>query len=178
MLINPIANEIFKNIQIIHENQMPYTHRKLLSQHKYMTVVLEKYVNSHLKLNVIDQVIFNNILSRAIVLTTNTSKPVLFAGIDIYLNALSTHLRELVKESKIPLGALLNRSGIKESFANKDYFSIVANQSLAGHLECEKNLQHFGRINYIYDNKENFIAKSVEVLAQQLTPFTARITGL
>lgn len=168
MTVHSHIPTILHNIDIIDSHLVPSCYRKLLSQQRYMTLILQEHFNSNLQLNLINQVVNHNILSRTITLLKNDTIPVLFAEININLNALSLHLKDHVLESKLPLGFLLKEHGIAENFSNMDYFKISPNRSLLNYLQCQKDHYLFGRINCLHNQDGLLLAKSLEILTSKV----------
>src|SRR5579883_3293318 len=113
--------------------EMPEPFRSLLVHDRDMTPTLEAFHQERIHLRVIGRRVDGEELSRLVVLTGSTSgKPIEFGAIMIHLAPFPPEARELVLQSRCPLGTILADYQIEHISRPQGFFSITSDPLIKG----------------------------------------------
>jgi len=153
------------NFTFIEGDQVPYPYRSLLVHQNDMTPTLAAFHHSKLYLEVHEHEANEDFVMRLVTLHAAASeKPVEFGAIAIQLGGLPDEVREKVVEGGVPLGGLLSEYHVEHQGSPSAYFSVPADDLIAGSLHQEPDELLYGRCNQLLDEEEMVFADIVEIL--------------
>jgi hypothetical protein len=146
--------------------EVPYPYRSLLVHENDMTPTLAAFHHSKLYLEIHERVESGDYLMRLVTLHAASSDlPVEFGAIGIHLENFSPEVRDAVVEGRTPLGGVLGEFGVSHhGSAAAPYFSVPADEMMAGTLRQPEGAKLFGRCNQLVDDDGLAIADIVEIL--------------
>ena len=139
--------------------------RWLLVHASDMTPRLRNYHGSEIDLDVHGKGQIGPYYVRASVLKRRSDRrAVEFGAIGIHLDQLEEAAAALVKEGKVPFGAILERLAVPHSSHPRGYFKIRIDRRLAELLEAKEGEELYGRCNELRSAGGGTLADVVEVL--------------
>ncbi len=145
--------------------ELPEPARYLLVHESDMTPRLRAFHLSDITLRVVKAECAPEYVMREVVLRAGeTGAPVEYGAIGIKLDGFPEHVRELIKAGGRPLGGILEEEGIPHVSAPRGWFSLMADERIAGLLECEPKRVLYGRCNVLSHPDGMAFADIVEVL--------------
>ncbi len=155
-------------LEVIPARALLQPYRSLLDHQSDMTSTLEKFHGEPLVLRVLARRQVGNTLSRRVVLVGEESgKPVEFGAIRIDLESFPATARELIREGRRPLGALLAEFAIPYRSRPKLFLKVKTDQEIEAALEiaAEGSPPHlFGRENALLTADGRMLAEVIEIL--------------
>ncbi len=145
--------------------EVPYPYRSLLVHRNDMTPTLAAFHHSRLYLKVHQFESNDDFVMRLVSLhAVSSDKPVEYGAIAIQLGSLPDEVREKVVDGKQPLGGLLGEYQVVHSGSPQAYFSVPADDLIAGALHQKEGAVLYGRCNQLLDKEGMVFADIVEIL--------------
>jgi chorismate-pyruvate lyase len=140
--------------------------RRLLVHGGDMTSRLEALHGSAIRLEVLKSEHAGEALySREVLLRSASSgRAVEYGAIQIFLDAFEPAVRTKILEGRIPLGGILNSSGMRYYSEPQAFFFVRKGRRLAGLLEVESSAGLCGRCNVLRGEGGETLARIVEVV--------------
>ncbi len=149
----------------IAENQLVEPEKSLLVHDSDMTNTLRQFYSDEIHLDVINQDIERDILSRLVVLKLDSDeRPVELGAIQIDLNRLDEIARSVVQEGRLPFGGILNQFGINYESRPSAFFRIQADGLMQRVFHIEPGPELYGRCNTLSQPDGEPIAHVIEIL--------------
>jgi chorismate-pyruvate lyase len=147
------------------EPGLPEPARSLLVHDRDMTRTLEQFHRGTIHLRVLSSRQAGADYWRESVLRLDGSgQPVEFGAIHIHLDRFQDPCRRLILEEQLPLGGILNSSGLPYSSRPAGYFRVIADAFMAGALDARAGEPLYGRRNTLRDAQGRPLAEIVEIL--------------
>ena len=144
---------------------IPEPYRSLLAHDNDMTPTLEAAYCQRIHIRLISRKVDGDVLLRQVVLVLDSDvRPVEFGAIRIRLNQLPPEARELVLESKLPLGRLLQDFLIQHRSQPAAYFEVKADGRIGEALQTPTRQRLYGRRNKLLMPTGEVLAEVVEIL--------------
>jgi chorismate-pyruvate lyase len=145
---------------------VPEPFRRLLVHSGDMTSRLEAFHADSLWLEVLRVVEAEpTVLLREVLLRlARNGRAVEYGAIEIHLGAFPAELRDGIFAGKVPLGGLLNRSGLSYFSEPQAFFTLEPSPELYALLEVPPPALLYGRANILRRAEGTLLAKIVEVL--------------
>jgi chorismate-pyruvate lyase len=175
-LLEPLVrfrSEAGAEFEAVSHEEIPEPARTLLVHHGDMTSRLQRFHQSSIGLRVLQSWHEReDVYSREVLLLAHASGvPVEYGAIEIFLGGLSPQLRTLILAGEVPLGGILNSSGIQYRSEPQEFFRLRQSPSLAALLDAEPGIPLYGRCNVLRTVEGTLLARIVEVLPNgSLTP--------
>jgi chorismate-pyruvate lyase len=168
-LLEPLVrfrSEAGAEFEVVSCEEIPEPARTLLVHQGDMTSRLQGFHNSAIGLRVLQvRSGLNGLYSREVLLlSASTGAPVEYGAIEIVLDVLSPDLRDVILEGKVPLGGILNASGMHYRSEPQEFFRLRQSPELAVLLGAEPGIPLYGRCNVLRTAEGALLAKIVEVL--------------
>ena len=152
-------------VDFVSPEELPDDARWLLVHASDMTPRLRDYHRSEIDLDVHGKGQIGPYYVRASVLRRRQDgRAVEFGAIGIHLDQLDEVASRLVKEGKVPFGAILEKLAVPHSSHPRGYFKIRIDRRLAELLEAKEGEELFGRCNELRAASGGTLADVVEVL--------------
>lgn len=160
---HPVEEAVFEGMQ---PEDLPPEMRKLLVHNGDMTSRLEALHGSAIGLEVLKSERNSpNLYSREVLLRSISSgSAVEYGAIQIFLDAFEGPFRTKILEGRIPLGGILNSSGLLYHSEPQAFFFVQEGRRLASLLETDVSARLFGRCNVLRGEDGGILARIVEVL--------------
>ncbi|MFN0067280.1 MAG: hypothetical protein ACKVYV_06545 [Limisphaerales bacterium] len=147
------------------ESALPEPARSLLVHDRDMTRTLEQFHRGTIHLQVLSSHRADAGYWRESVLRLDGSGcPVEFGAIHIHLDRFQDPWRRLILQEHLPLGGILNASGLPYSSRPAGYFRVVADSFMAESLGARAGGPLYGRRNTLRDLQGSPLAEIVEIL--------------
>jgi flavin-dependent dehydrogenase/chorismate-pyruvate lyase len=175
-LLEPLVrfrSEAGAEFEAVSGAEIPEPARTLLVHQGDMTSRLQRFHESAIGLRVLQSTREGSeVCSREVLLLSEaTGAPVEYGAIEIFLGGLPAAVRELILEGKVPLGGILNSSGVRYRSEPQEFFKLRQSPSLASLLGAESVTPLYGRCNILRTEDGGLLARIVEVLPNEsLTP--------
>ena len=144
---------------------IPEPYRNLLVHENDMTPTLEAAYRQRIHIRMISRKVEDDVLLRQVVLVLDSDeRPVEFGAIRIQLNQLPPGARQLVLDSKLPLGRLLQDFFIQHSSQPVAYFEVNADERIGEALQTPSRQRLYGRRNKLLMPSGEVLAEVVEIL--------------
>ncbi|MEY2598630.1 MAG: hypothetical protein RLZZ142_889 [Verrucomicrobiota bacterium] len=145
--------------------EMPEPYRGLLVHGGDMTSRLEGFHGGAISLQVLQCRREGASYAREVVLRrVSDGGAVEYGAIEIELDAFSEELRVRILEGRVPLGGLLNASGVLYHSEPQAFFRVFPGEFLSEQLGAERGEALYGRCNVLRHDDGVLIARIVEVL--------------
>lgn len=153
-------------IREVNADAVPEPFRRLLVHTGDMTSRLEAFHADGIRLEVLRaETEVRQVLLREVVLRRmRDGRAVEYGAIEIYLAVFSDVLRAQIQEGRLPLGGLLNRSGVGYFSEPSAFFALEPSPVLCALLGADANATLYGRANVLRRADGDLIAQIVEVL--------------
>jgi chorismate-pyruvate lyase len=152
-------------VEFVPGETLPDEPRWLLVHESDMTPRLREHHSSPIDLEVHGRGQIGEYYVRASVLKRRSDgKAVEFGAIGIHLDQLETDAADLVKEGKVPFGAILEQLRVPHSSHPRGYFRITIDHKLAELLNAQEGQTLYGRCNELRAANGSVLADVVEVL--------------
>lgn len=160
---HPVEEAVFACVQ---PADLPPETRKLLVHNGDMTSRLEALHGSTIGLEVLkSERPSPNLYSREVLLRSiSNGSAVEYGAIQIFLDAFEGPVRTKILEGRIPLGGILNSSGLLYHSEPQAFFFVQEGRRLASLLETDVSAKLFGRCNVLRGEDGGMLARIVEVL--------------
>ena len=150
---------------ILDARELPQPARRLLWHDTDMTSTLEGFFGDRIYLDVLRQEQQEAILTRQVTLRLNSSdRGVEFGAIRIDLSRLAARQKQLIREGRQPLGAILNDFDIPYESHASQFFRVKADPVMIKCLALEGPQGLYGRCNTLTYKDGTTLADVVEVL--------------
>jgi chorismate-pyruvate lyase len=144
---------------------LPEPYRNLLVHENDMTPTLEAAYRQRIHIRMISRKVEDDVLLRQVVLVLDSDeRPVEFGAIRIQLNQLPPEAHQLVLDSKLPLGRLLQDFFIQHSSQPVAYFEVNADERIGEALQTPSRQRLYGRRNKLLMPSGEVLAEVVEIL--------------
>lgn len=150
----------------VDSNTVPAPYQELLVHDHDMTSALEGFHGEPIALEILQSEQHDDLYLREVVLHgASSGRPVEYGVIEILLDSFPDDLRQLILDGLLPLGQILNESGLPYRSEPQGYFSVPSDD--LGHLFPQspggENL--YGRYNHlILAENSKPLAKIIEIL--------------
>jgi chorismate-pyruvate lyase len=154
------------SIEELSPNALPEPFHRLLVHTGDMTSRLEAFHADGMRLEVLRvQEAENQTLLREVVLRrARDGRAVEYGAIKIHLQVFSDAVRAQIQEGRLPLGGLLNRSGVAYFSEPSAFFAVEPSPALRALLGNPRGVRLYGRANVLRRSDGDLIAQIVEVL--------------
>jgi chorismate-pyruvate lyase len=151
-------------VEELNGEAMPEPYRSLLVHQGDMTSRLETFHRSVMTLRALHVDAQPTKYRREVLLcAASDGTPVEYGAIEINLEAFPEALREQIVAAKLPLGGLLNQSGMQYSSEPRGFFRMLPDPTLARLFHVEAGAHFYGRSNRLVSERKT-LARIVEVL--------------
>ena len=152
--------------ECVSPESLPHEMRRLLVHGGDMTSRLEALHGSAIRLEVLKSEHSGEALySREVLLRSASSgRAVEYGAIQIFLDAFEPSVRASILEGRIPLGGILNASGMHYHSEPQAFFFVQKGRRLADLLEVESSAKLCGRCNVLRAEGGEMLARIVEVV--------------
>ena len=144
---------------------LPEPYQTLLVHHRDMTRTLEAHHQSPIHLRLLDQMQEGLTYSRTVVLALNKSdRPVEFGASRVLLKGIPEPWCAQIIEAHLPLGGILNASGIPYRSQPSAFFRTLGDDLIRSALRVEGLVPLYGRRNTLSASNGSTLAEIVEIL--------------
>lgn len=165
-------------LEAVEGEAVPQPYRSLLVHPDDMTSTLEKFHRSRIHLELLRTDRAGEFYFREVLLVLDDGgRAVEFGAIKINLALFDEASRERVLEGKIPLGRILNESGLKYTSSPKSFLRIEADAFMRDALKLTGSGALYGRRNTLSNERGESLAEIVEILPEEGEHFDALIIG-
>ena len=149
----------------IEAESVPEPYRSLLVHENDMTPTLEAAYRQRIHIRLISRKVEGDVLLRQVALVLDSDeRPVEFGAIRIQLSQLPPEARQLVLESKLPLGRLLQDFFIQHSSEPVAYLAVKADDRIGEALQTPSLQRLYGRRNKLLMPSGEVLAEVLEIL--------------
>lgn len=168
-LLEPLVrfrDEAGAEFESVSPRDIPEPARTLLVHQGDMTSRLQRFHESSIGLRVLQcgrgdgHVYFREVL----LLSEKSGAPVEYGAIEIFLRVLPEAVQAQILEGKIPLGGILNASGLRYRSEPQGFFRMRRSRGLASLLGDGSGMPLYGRCNILRTEDGSLLARIVEVL--------------
>ncbi|MEM9399138.1 MAG: hypothetical protein AAF984_02930 [Verrucomicrobiota bacterium] len=153
-------------INIVSANDVGGVNHDLLVHRNDMTSTLENYVQSSLRIRLLNESYVKNIYSRELVLETdNNSYPVEYGAIRIYISRLEERVQQEILEARRPLGGILNAHKVSYLSCPDMFIRVLSDLRIGSALHLHEPTVLYGRCNRLTDMTGVLLADIVEIIA-------------
>ena len=150
---------------LVDPSEIPQPARLLLCHDTDMTPTLEAFFGDRIHLDVLRQEHGGEIMTRQVTLRLDsTDRPVEFGAIRIDLSGLAAPQKQMVRNGRQPLGAILNAFNTPHNSHPSRFFRITADALMLKCFSLEGPQALFGRCNTLSHESGEILADVVEVL--------------
>jgi len=158
----PVGDAVFT---VLEGAELPEPFRSLLVHNGDMTSRLQSFHQSNIVLEVLASEISASVYAREVLLrSAATAAPVEYGAIEILPDEFEPELRTQILEGRVPLGGLLNASGVKYFSEPQAYFSVRHDGALVSVFGVASEQPLYGRCNVLHKECGKVFARIVEVL--------------
>ena len=151
--------------EVVTPAAMPEPARSLLVHERDMTRTLEQFHLGSLHLRVLSRRRSEESYWRESVLELDGSnRPVEFGAIRIDLPRFAEPWRSQILEEHLPLGGILNASGVRYTSRPTAYLRFQPDAFITCALHFSESVPVFGRQNALRDSAGNILAEIIEIL--------------
>jgi chorismate-pyruvate lyase len=144
---------------------VPEPYRSLLVHQHDMTPTLEAAYQQRIHLRLLKRIVSGDVVLRQVVLVLDSDEqPVEFGAIRIQLKQLSAEARPRILEGRLPLGRVLQDSGIEHSSRPVAYFHFEPDPQICAALNLKSAQRLYGRRNRLFIPSGEVLAEVVEIL--------------
>ncbi|HAB18387.1 MAG TPA: hypothetical protein DCE44_18340 [Verrucomicrobiales bacterium] len=145
--------------------EIPEPARSLLVHERDMTRTLEQFHGCSIHLRVLSKYSDATTYCRESVLELDRGdQPVEFGAIKIYLERFAEPWRSQILEAHLPLGGILNASGLRYSSRPSAYLRFAPDAFIAAVFRWSERVWTYGRQNTLRDEKGRPLAEIIEIL--------------
>jgi flavin-dependent dehydrogenase/chorismate-pyruvate lyase len=131
-----------------------------------MTSTLERFHGARIHLQLLRTQCAGDFYFREVVLVLQgTEKPVEFGAIKINLSLFDRKARDQILQGYIPLGRILNESGMTYTSRPKAFLKIQSDNFINHVLKLSGSYELFGRRNTLTNERNEVLAEIVEILS-------------
>ena len=160
-------------VRFLEGPEVPEPYRTLLVHNRDMTRTLERFHHGRIHLRLISSWREDDGYWRESVLELDDSnRPVEFGAIKIHLNRFPDPWRTQILEERLPLGGILNASGMKYTSQPSAFFELKSGEFITCTLHLERDVVLYGRQNTLRDGAGNVLAEIVEILPPESSDAT------
>jgi hypothetical protein len=152
-LVADLRGDYEKYVQVRSEDEIPEPYRELLVHHSHMTVALERWYNSRVKIVVLREKHEEPYYGRLIHLCLEGTERVVEYGImRIDLRACGDVAREAILTHAAPLGRILIDDGVLTDVAYDSFLEFAPDPRIMDPLGAKESEPFFGRLASIHTN--------------------------
>ena len=145
--------------------ELPEPYRSLLFHERDMTRTLERFHGRSIHLRLLSSWRSGSDYGRECVLELEGDNlPVEFGAIWISLEAFPSPAQEQILAGHLPLGGILNRSGLEYTSRPTAFFAVEADEFITCALHLGGPEVLYGRQNTLRDDKGKVLAQIIEIL--------------
>ncbi len=147
--------------------QMPQPHKQLLMHDGDMTPTLEAYHGDRLHLRKLDEYHDDTGYFRQVVLVRDRDgAAVEFGAIRIVLPMFPVPVQRLIREGRVPLGAILGEHAVAHRSRPRGFFRVRSDEWIDAALGLGPGSEHtlYGRRNVLVNHADQTVADVVEIL--------------
>ncbi len=145
--------------------QVPEPYRQLLVHASDMTPTLERFHGDTIHLRPLQRRLVDDTMCRQVVLTLDESlRPVEYGAIAIHCRHFPEEARQLIVESRCPLGTILNRYRIPHFSRPRAFFRVTADDFMNEALGLTGRQELYGRRNVLLAPGDVVLADVLEIL--------------
>ena len=149
----------------VNATEVPEPNRTLLVHERDMTRTLEQFHGGAIHLRVLSSYHEGDAYWRESVLELDGSdQPVEFGAIKIHLNRFPEPWRTQILAEHLPLGGILNASGITYASKPTAFLRFTPDEFITCALHLEGTALLYGRQNTLRDDSGNVLAEIIEIL--------------
>ena len=154
------------DLQRLEGDRVPEPFRSLLVHDSDMTSTLQRFHGFRPGLRCLHVRERDGILEREVLLCRegDGTSPVEYGVIRIRLASLAEPVRESIREGRVPLGGILDESGVPHRCRVEEYFRLAAASFLDRLLEDGRREWRYGRLNRLRTGSGALIAEVIEIL--------------
>ncbi|NBV85357.1 MAG: hypothetical protein EBS01_03630 [Verrucomicrobia bacterium] len=157
-----VGDAVFK---VLEGPLLPEPFRGLLLHNGDMTSRLQSFHRSDIVLEVLASERAGAVYAREVLLRSEaTGAPVEYGAIEILLDEFEPELRRRILEGRVPLGGLLNASGLRYFSEPQAYFSVQQDRAVGELFGTSSETLLYGRCNVLHKEGGGVFACIVEVL--------------
>ncbi len=148
------------------DQEIPQPYRSLLVHDRDMTPTLEAAFRQEIHLQVMQQWISGDLLTRQVLLMLGQDRiPVEFGAIRIHLDSFSQPAREEILQGQRPLGAILHQHRIEHHSRPLAFIRVEADSLISEALKGQvTGSTLYGRLNALRSVQQGKIAEILELL--------------
>ena len=151
--------------EILDGAAVPEPYRTLLVHRGDMTSRLEEFHNAPMTLRVLHREENGDAYRREVLLCAkNNGLPVEYGAIEIHLDVFAPELRAQILEGRLPLGGLLNRSGVRYRSEPRAFIKLAPDARMNALFATDPTHELYGRCNILRGERGETLARIVEVL--------------
>lgn len=149
--IFPNSASLFDRVEAVAAERTPEPYRGLLNHDDHMTVRMEEFHGSPVRVKVLYRHLDGEIYTRQTLLQkTNDGRIIQFALVRLNLGALSPAVREEILSEKTPLGTILINHNVGRRVQLKTILKISLGPELAQLFDCQRGRATYGRSVIIF----------------------------
>lgn len=148
----------------IEGDEMPEPARSLLVHDSDMTPTLESFYGSRMRLKRMELLEEPEAIMRRVVLFDDRGRPVEFGAIRIELARYPLRAQPMIREGRVPLGAIMKEYRIEHGSKPRGYFKVQSDDMTREALGFEGDATLYGRRNVIANHAGQPLADVVEIL--------------
>lgn len=151
-----------ESIDIVYAKDMPEPYRTLLVHDRHMTVTLEEFWHSPVKVHVIDCREESALYTRKISLSNQSGTPVEYGAVQIDLDCCSDDVRKQILARDTPLGRILIENNIMTHINCRLYFRLTPTPEIMLAYGLDNNEPLYGRFATVeFDSQPAMILMEV-----------------
>ena len=155
----------------VNDTPMPEPYHALLVHDRDMTRTLEQFHGGAIHLRVLSSYHEADAYWRESVLELDGSnRPVEFGAIKIHLNRFPEPWRSQILAEHLPLGGILNTSGLRYTSQPTAYLQFTPDDFITCALHLKGTALLYGRQNTLRDDAGNVLAEIIEILPPARRP--------
>jgi len=151
-------------VQRIEGEAVPEPYRSLLVHHNDMTPTLESFYGSQMRLKRLEYREEGEAVLRRVVLFDDRGRVVEYGAIHIELARFPARAQAMIREGRVPLGAIMHHHRIEHLSRPRGYFAVEAEDGLRDVLQFDGDATLYGRRNVIANHADQPLADVVEIL--------------
>lgn len=163
--LHAATGQVLPSVEVISGGDMPEPYRTLLVHNRDMTRTLESHHGAPIRLRLLSTRRDGEVYRRTVALVTEAEgKVVEFGATEAHLERIPEPWRGLIVEGRLPLGGILNRSGIPYQSRPSAYFRTRGDTVIRSALGVSGEPWLYGRRNTLSDAEGLPLAEIVEIL--------------
>ena len=144
--------ELFAKVEHIPSSLTPEPYKKLLVHDHHMTLAMEEFHRSPVRVQVLDRVRQGDVYCRKIILRTDDDRVVQFGLVRFDLSVVVPEVRDEILSERTPLGRILINYNILRYIDLGAILRFEVGPSLAQLFACSNSAVTYGRLATIFCN--------------------------